>query len=124
MLFTRNRKEKEMNNILFLFFIGVFSQSAIAEIMYTCTPIKPISNIREVVLSRQNDINYLLTIKYENYYSSETQITEAADYYDDMTYLGYYSQELHAGLEFDYPINLHYLVKFIWSNTSIYVKCK
>lgn len=94
-----------MKALLSVLVIVMFTQSVLANIVYNCLPVKPTSLFSEVILTALVGAGYSLI------------------YYDDMTYLGYYSEKLNASLEFDYPINLE-MARFYLGETLVYVNCK
>lgn len=113
-----------MKALLSVVSIVMFTQSVLAEVIYTCTPARPTSLFSEVVLSNPEGPAYLLTISKVESIAGKTEQSATAEYYDDMTYFGYYSETLNANLEFDSPVNLKEMARFYLGETAVYVNCK
>lgn len=83
--------------LLFVLFVGLQS-IAQAGVEAQCVPEDSTHSVKSVVLNRDEDYHYTLTLQYADRVESA-----AAEYYDDMTYFGYGSEILGAAIEFDYP---------------------
>jgi len=88
-----------MKLMLSVTFMLMFSQFVFAKELYNCTPKKPTTLISRVVLADSGGPDYLLTIFKLDSHGNEIEQSSTARYYDDMTYLGYYSETLNASLE-------------------------
>lgn len=111
-----------MKVLLFILTMAI-AQASNAKVMYICTPAEPTSLFSKLVLSTSGGPDYLLSIEHESVAGKMIR-SAVANYYDDMTYLGFYSKALNASLQFDYPVNLQRRARVYLGNSSVYVNCK
>lgn len=83
---------------LFLVFLLALQSFAQAEVTHTCALEDKSNPVKSVALSEVADGHHILALTYEDHVESAK-----AEYYDDMTYFGYYAETLKAAIVFDYP---------------------
>lgn len=83
--------------------ISLSAQSA-ETVVYTCAPIKPHPLVTEVTIIMGSS-GYTLTLTNLDTAGNKVSQSAAAEPYDDMTYIGYYSEALEVRLELDYPVD-------------------
>ncbi|WP_413289860.1 hypothetical protein [Bdellovibrio sp. HCB337] len=70
------------------------------ETVYTCTPDKPTPLVSQVILVDGIGRTGTLTLVTVNADGQKSEVSESAEYYDDMTYFGYFSEKLDTAIEF------------------------
>lgn len=74
--------------------------AANAESIFTCSPLKPSPLISQLVVEELSGGNAAFTLIQVDDKGQRNERHGNAGYYDDMTYYGYYSEELNTGVEF------------------------
>lgn len=95
-----------MKALALLFIAAIFTTplaQAEPKVLYICTPLKPTDLLQTLTVTEMTGIDYLLTVVKKDSADVETTLEDAAVYYDDMTYFGYYSESLDAAIQLGYP---------------------
>ncbi len=94
--------------------------------LYTCTPLNPTEIVYKVTVGdlRVDSLTYKMTIVTLNSAGEEVLRSGAAEYHDNMTYTGYYSEILDANLEMENP-DIWGARNYFWlGHELIYMKCE
>lgn len=119
---------KRLKAVLFVMMLCGIGMTADAaeKILYTCTPLKPTELVYKVTVSdlRWDSLTYKMTIVTLNPTGEEVFQSGDAEYHDNMTYTGYYSEILDANLEMETP-DMWGARNYFWlGHELIYMKCE